>query len=752
MTKKYRGLQFPIVLAAAFVTVTGVMAVVLVKHTHDPDYWISGAALLLPIVLAVAGKIRRPADSPTTGQINEETAKLRDSVLQQWSDEVESRISVYPLQVPFSAANQVTGPVTVQTPGGTPEDREVTVTVVDSWAAILRDPGGLPPRMDGAFGSIAGIFRADGLPGRLVVLGEPGSGKSVIAQSLTVELLRGGSPTASGSNAPDDAVPVLLPLATWDPDVPLRDWAAAQIARTYPWLATQTQVRSGAGRTLAGWLLDQRKVLMVLDGLDEVAAENRLTAFRRLAEAAGKNQPMVITCRTREYAQIVHDAGHPMPRTPVILLDRLPLNDVHAYLIAAGQGGSRAGQLADRLDAEPHGPLAEALRLPLALWLITSVSQDADCDPAGLAQCQSQKEVLRHLLSRLVTAAYQTPAGDYPAREHPAAEAAHRRLAKIAAYLGPDPQSQNIDWWRLPDQVPRLFIGGLIGLTLGCVLGAAVGLVAAIRFGGHLGVHLGIITGIVIGLLFGVGAINRHDYFPRTVDLHFRWDYWRFTGCLTVGVAAGLAFGYADARHGGPVAGLITAFAVGPVCAAMVTRAFGWMAGVSSGVTNAVALGLPSGLSAGNGHPVLSGLLVGLICAAGGWVIVMLFQPAQDKFAVTPRSLLDRDRVGSLTVAGAASSGLGVIYGIALGPLIGAVVLAALAVSQAATASAWGRFSLSRVWLAMTGMAPLAVMAFLAEAHARGVLRQVGGSYQFRHTELKEALLSAQEASQAGRG
>jgi hypothetical protein len=29
------------------------------------------------------------------------------------------------------------------------------------------------------------------------------------------------------------------------------------------------------------------------------------------------------------------------------------------------------------------------------------------------------------------------------------------------------------------------------------------------------------------------------------------------------------------------------------------------------------------------------------------------------------------------------------------------------------------------------------------------MLRQVGGSYQFRHTELKEALLPAQEAGQA---
>ncbi|HXL92228.1 MAG TPA: NACHT domain-containing protein [Streptosporangiaceae bacterium] len=733
-----------------FVAVAGVMAIVLVKHTHDPDYWISGAALLLPMVLAVAGKIRRPAGSPTAGQIGEEAAKLRDSVLQQWSDEVEFRISVYPLQVPFSAAAQVTGPVTVQVPGGEPENREVTVPVMDSWAAILRDPDRRPPRMDGTFGSIAGIFRAGGLPGRLVVLGEPGSGKSVLAQSLTVDLLRGRPAPVPGDSVPGDAVPVLLPLATWDPGVPLRDWAAVQIARTYPWLATQIQVRGGAGRTLAGWLLDQGRVLMVLDGLDEVAAENRLTAFRGLSEAASKNQPMVITCRTREYAQIVHDAGQPMPRTPVIRLDPLPLSDVRAYLIAAGQrlGSGRAGQLADRLDAAPRGPLAEALRLPLALWLVTSVYRDAGSDPAELARCQSRGEVLRHLLAGLVTAAYEAPVGDYPAREHPATEAAHRRLTKIAAYLGPDPQSQNIDWWRLPDQVPRLFIGGLTGPLVGCAGGAAAGFAVAIRFGGHLGVPIGIIVGIVDSLLAVVTSIRRRD-FPRTIDLRFRWDYWRFTGCLTGAVIAGLASGYADARHGGPIAGLIAAFATGPACAAVVMRAYGRAVGVLSGISAAVIFGMSCGLFAGNGQPALSGLLVGLVGAVSGWVIVGLFQPAQDRLAVTPRSLLDRDRVGTLTVAGTVGIGCGIVYGIALGPLAGAVVLAAAAVSLTATASVWGRFSISRVWMALTGMAPLAAMGFLAEAHARGVLRQVGGSYQFRHTELKEALLPAQEAGQA---
>jgi hypothetical protein len=747
MPKKYRGVQFPLILVTILVAVVGAVAIVLVKHTHDPDYWISGAALLLPMVLAVAGKVHQPVGSPAVGQIDEEAAKLRDSVLQQWRGEVELRTSARRLQVPFSAATEITGPVIVDVPGGKPEDRKVQV--MDSWEAILHDSGRRPPPMDGTFGSIADIFGADGLPSRLIVLGGPGSGKSVMAQWLTVELLRRRPTLVSGDSVAGDAVPVLLPLATWDPSVPLRDWAAAQIAQTYPWLATQIQVRDGARRTLAGCLLDQEKVLMVLDGLDEVAAENRLTAFGRLSEAASRDQPIVVTCRTREYAQIVYDARCPMPRTPVICLGPPPIGEVRAYLTAAAKlmASGRAEQLVSRLDAAPCGPLAEALQLPLALWLVTKVYQDPGRDPAELDGCRSRDEVLRHLLAGLVTAAYETETGNYPAREHPAAEAAYRRLTKIAAYLGPGQQSQNIDWWRLSDQVPRLVIGGIIGPLVGCVLGAASSLVFATRFGDHLGVTLGIFVGIVESLL--IGAFARRQEAPRTVDLHFRWDYWRFTGCLTLGVLAGLASGYADARHGGLIAGLIAAVATGPVCATLVTRAFGRFIGINSGISNAIIFGVPCGLSTGNGQPALSGLLVGLVVTISGWILVTLYQPVQDRFVVTPRSLLDRDRVGTLTIAGAAAITGGVLYGVALGPLVGAVALATAAVIQTATASAWGRFNVSRVWLAVTGTAPLAVMAFLAEAHARDVLRQVGGSYQFRHTELKDALLPTQETGQA---
>jgi predicted NACHT family NTPase len=66
-----------------------------------------------------------------------------------------------------------------------------------------------------------------GLPHRrLVVLGEPGAGKSVLALALTLQLLEG--------RGPDDPVPVLLVLSPWDAREDLESWLARRLAEEYP--------------------------------------------------------------------------------------------------------------------------------------------------------------------------------------------------------------------------------------------------------------------------------------------------------------------------------------------------------------------------------------------------------------------------------------------------------------------------------------------------------------------------------------
>jgi hypothetical protein len=54
--------------------------------------------------------------------------------------------------------------------------------------------------------------------------------------------------------------------------------------------------------------------------------------------------------------------------------------------------------------------------------------------------------------------------------------------------------------------------------------------------------------------------------------------------------------------------------------------------------------------------------------------------------------------------------------------------------------TAWPSYTLARLWLAFRGWLPWRLESFLDDAHQRGVLRQAGAVYQFRHIELQHRL------------
>jgi hypothetical protein len=75
-------------------------------------------------------------------------------------------------------------------------------------------------------------------------------------------------------------------------------------------------------------------------------------------------------------------------------------------------------------------------------------------------------------------------------------------------------------------------------------------------------------------------------------------------------------------------------------------------------------------------------------------------------------------------------------------------LMSGLAVGLAVCLSrSWGAFVGIRLWLGSRGQLPLRLMRFLEDAHQRGVLRQVGAVYQFRHARLQDRLAANGSAS-----
>jgi hypothetical protein len=150
---------------------------------------------------------------------------------------------------------------------------------------------------------------------RLVVLGEPGAGKTVLAIQLLLDLME--------RRARDTKVPVLLPMASWNPEErSLREWIADQLGEMYPGLGAPVSDGSSAPSiSLAEALMRDDLILPILDGLDEMPRHLRAVALQAMnlafAERRTQADPMVVTCRLHEYREIFESAAS--PSDPVVV-------------------------------------------------------------------------------------------------------------------------------------------------------------------------------------------------------------------------------------------------------------------------------------------------------------------------------------------------------------------------------------------------------------------------------------------------
>lgn len=167
--------------------------------------------------------------------------------------------------------------------------------LMDHWQSIHGSPGKREAiRLEGGAEDISELFLR--LPSRrLVVLGRAGAGKTIVVSRFVLALL---DRRAASGNGP---VPVPLSAGTWDPAVPLRSWAAQQLAQDHPILGQ----RDGRGVMLSEHMLATRHIMLVLDGLDEISSEQQPAAIRQINAGLGQGDWLLATSRPEEYATAV---------------------------------------------------------------------------------------------------------------------------------------------------------------------------------------------------------------------------------------------------------------------------------------------------------------------------------------------------------------------------------------------------------------------------------------------------------------
>jgi GTPase SAR1 family protein len=743
-------LRRAIILAACLVLAVISLLVWFDGHSLDAlnDVWgvTAGVIALISALVAWASSKSREAQRPNDPKgILEE---LADAVGAQWREEAEIRGLFNPYALP----------VTWTIPRTSRHDDLISPPSIELPTASLGSIA-LPAA---SLGSIADAF-AGLTQRRLLVLGAAGTGKTVLLLRFVLEFLE--------RRQPGQPVPILFQVGSWNPQIEhLHTWMAAWLEKTYPSLASQPPV---SGVPLSLWLVRTRKILPLLDGLDEMAEELRPAALRALNRlAAGvptsETDPLILTCRTAEYTRLLKSvspggqngeavlARESLGRAAVVELSPLKVSEIVKYLTQTTPHCTvdKWVPVTERLSQEPRGPLAEALSTPLMAAMARIAFSETDQNPVELlserlTDCQS---IQRFLLDQFIPSVYL----DLPSavlNMHWPADKAIRYYRYIANYLLRQRRS-DLSWWELWRLIPVKLYWLIFGVSMGLISGIAFDILA----GPGMAIFVGGVTAIVLPPAVQVVGVAP----PSNVNVRLRTGVPRFLIGLFIGLAVGIvleillglpflvsvATGSLVGLFGGIAAGveflleqpLDTTKAADPysLLASDRTAFFGRILGVApaGGCALGLAIGLESGLGLSRGARV--GIVVALALALGISVVVSL------------RTTLT---VGITTGVIIGALG-GLVTGTAVGRGHSSETMAAVACGLwlwaeiglgLAFTSAWGSYLIGRLGAAVRGHLPWRLMTFLVEGHQRGVLRKNGPVYEFRHVALQERL--AEEAA-----
>ena len=187
----------------------------------------------------------------------------------------------------------------------------------------------------------------DEADGTLLIMGEPGAGKTTILLQLVSDLL------LRAELDPQHPIPVVFSLASWTNNIALGDWMVNELANRYE-----------VPRRLGQLWLKNGQLLPLLDGLDEVEQEQRVACAQAINQFRQRylTMPTIVTCRIKDYEALATRLN----LAQAIVLQPLSLEQIDQYLASMGQrlAGLRAALQTDMT-------LRELAQSPLMLSMMT---------------------------------------------------------------------------------------------------------------------------------------------------------------------------------------------------------------------------------------------------------------------------------------------------------------------------------------------------------------------------------------------
>lgn len=443
--------------------------------------------------------------------------------------------------------------------------------------------------------------------GSLLILGEPGSGKTTMLLELArLAILR-------AQEDPLQPIPVVFNLSSWRLGQKLAEWLVDELKGKY-------YVSPKIGQS---WV-DKGELLLLLDGLDEVGIENRKACVLTInAFQAEHSMPLVVCSRREEYEGL---ATH-LNLRGAMLIHQLSEEQVDGYLQKAGAGLTVVRQVLMQ-DAE----LREFAQTPLILSILVLTYRDVP--EAGLRALEAEGDCRQQLFDAYICQMFGRRS-IYPGYMP---EQTRKQLAWLAQKMSANSQSvlviENISsnwletlWQR---NLYRLIVGLIVGLPFGLIEGLSFGLIAGPIEGPIFGLGFGLIFGLIVWRIVG-----RRDWAEPVDKLHWSWPKARqgLIFGLSFGLVAGLIGRLIGGLIGGLVGGLIGGLGGGlsgglrgGLSSSAIENRSTPVAGIGASIRNAAIVGLSAWLIFGLIVVLIIGPVVGVIFGLGfGLIIGLIF-------------------------------------------------------------------------------------------------------------------------------
>ena len=350
---------------------------------------------------------------------------------------------------------------------------------------------------------------------RLMIMGEPGSGKTVLLFKFANKLL---NIAASNPNYP---IPVILNLSSWRrEEVDFKTW----MIKNLPYAAGE----KGISTEYAQELVNNHQILPLLDGFDEIPEKDRASCLNKLrsyiesirnARPDTKTYPeYIISSRIKEFVNFQNSS---IVFATVKIQDLTPENIQTALDPLIQQNDPPAETLVEALKEN------EGLRKELNTAFYVHTALDLVNNGLDMTHLPNKKALLYHYIEQelqKVQIYFQKDQQKY--------------LAWIAWHLSHTKKAVTFELLDLqPELVMKKWLVRLVfGLVFGLVTGLVFGLVA------------GLVRGLVFGLIGGFigGFIGRLEKITPNEVMTWHWHNFtlkKITYIITQGLAGGLIGG-----------------------------------------------------------------------------------------------------------------------------------------------------------------------------------------------------------------